>query len=426
MSTFYSIRVHKLSKRYKLGQFAGSRMLRESLVNWCKGLFRREKSVQSTFWALKDISIDIKEGEVLGIIGRNGAGKSTLLKVLSKITFPTSGSLKVNGRVASLLEVGTGFHDELTGRENIFLNGSILGMGKKEIQKQMDAIVSFAGVERFIDTPIKRYSSGMRLRLGFAVAAHLESDILIVDEVLAVGDAGFQKKCLAAMGNLRAKGKTVLFVSHNMLAVENLCSRVIWIDNGQVKQDGEPKEVINAYMTSFAEAQTGYNFEKITSRRGSGDARLTSLEFLNIDREPLKAIRSGDRVVVRFYYNVKNPIAYPIFVFRILTEHGMLITELNTWSIDFEIPRLEPGVGSIDLEIEFLNLMPGRYFITLLLADMGTLDYDVLDNCGTFMVEPSDFYQTGKGIESRFGLIFLPFKWAFNDNGGMRKDPSGE
>src|SRR5206468_10115511 len=199
-----------------------------------------------TIWALKDVSFKVQEGEVLGIIGRNGAGKSTLLKVLSKITYPTSGKMKVNGRLAALLEVGTGFHGELSGRENIFLNGSILGMTRKEIEAKLDAIVSFAGVERFLDTPVKHYSSGMFLRLGFAVAAHLEPDVLLVDEVLAVGDAAFQKKCLNAMDEMRSGGRTVLFVSHNLAAVENLCSRALWIDNGQIRLDGKPKDVIEA------------------------------------------------------------------------------------------------------------------------------------------------------------------------------------
>src|SRR4029077_13066264 len=203
-------------------------------------------------------------------------------KVLSKITYPTSGRVKVRGRVAALLEVGTGFHEELTGRENIFLNGSILGMKKKEVEAKLDAIVDFAGVERFIDTPIKRYSSGMRLRLGFAVAAHLEPDVLIIDEVLAVGDAGFQKKCLDAMEEVRKGGRTVLFVSHNMAAVENLCSRGIWIDNGRIRQDGETSEVIQSYMGSFSEGKrTGFDLDKIQVRRGAGGARLTSLEFFD-------------------------------------------------------------------------------------------------------------------------------------------------
>src|ERR1700686_4251577 len=221
-----SITVEELSKRYELGALQHETQLRDQLVHFLRAPFRR-RAPKEILWALRDVSFKVDEGEVVGIIGRNGAGKSTLLKILSKITYPTSGRVRARGRVASLLEVGTGFHEELTGRENIFLNGSILGMSRKEVERKLDAIVEFSGVERFIDTPIKRYSSGMRLRLGFAGAAQLDPDNLIVDEVLAVGDAQFQKKCLATMGDLRRGGRTVLFVSHNLAAVENLCSRGI-------------------------------------------------------------------------------------------------------------------------------------------------------------------------------------------------------
>ena len=230
-------------------------MIRDRLVNLLKHPLTFHKRNQETLWALRDVSFRVDTGEVVGIIGRNGAGKSTLLKVLSRVTHPTSGTVKVRGRVASLLEVGTGFHEELSGRENIYLNGSILGMTRTEVETKLDAIVAFSGVEKFLETPIKRYSSGMRLRLGFAVAAHLDPDVLIVDEVLAVGDAEFQKKCLGAMQELRGGGRTVLFVSHNMAAVENLCSRGIWIDAGKIRMDGDAKDVIEAYMGSFGSGQ---------------------------------------------------------------------------------------------------------------------------------------------------------------------------
>lgn len=408
-----AVELENISKQYQIGhaQQHGS-MLRETVLSFMKSLFKPDEMTYESLWALKKVSLTIKAGEVVGIIGRNGAGKSTLLKILSKITFPTDGVMKVNGRVAALLEVGTGFHDELTGRENVFLNGSILGMSKAEIIKQMDAIVEFAGVEKFIDTPIKRYSSGMRLRLGFAVAAHLSPDILIIDEVLAVGDAGFQKKCLGAMESLRTAGRTVLFVSHNMAAVENLCSRVIWIDNGEVREDGEAKDIIRAYMASFGEGkEVGFNLAEIRDRRGAGGARLTALELLDQDRNQIKIVRSGDRVVLRFCYEAHTRIAHPIFGIRIYTELGTLVTEINNWMTDFEIPCLNPGSGSIDVEIDFLNLMPGRYRVTLFLGAIGPLFQDLLDHCAILEVEPSDFYKSGKGIESRFGLVFMPFRW---------------
>src|SRR5215213_3721859 len=285
----HAIIVERLSKRYTIGERRDD-LIQERLARWLRRPFTTKSGKPfDTIWALKDISVQVEEGEVLGIVGANGAGKSTFLKVLSRITYPTSGEMKLKGRVAALLEVGTGFHGDLTGRENILLNGSILGMSRKEIARKLDAIVEFAGVEKFLDTPVKRYSSGMYLRLGFAVAAHLEPDVLLVDEVLAVGDAAFQKKCLNAMGQMRSSGRTVLFVSHNMAAVENLCSRALWIDQGQLRLDGDPKEVISAYLTaSAASCSLTADLETVRSRRGNGDARFTRLEFLSSEGTPLQ------------------------------------------------------------------------------------------------------------------------------------------
>lgn len=406
----HSVIVENLTKRYVLGEAEQFGMLRERLIRLLRKPFAAPRE-DSILWALRDVSLQIGQGEIVGIIGRNGAGKSTLLKVLSKITYPTSGRVKVNGRVSSLLEVGTGFHDELTGRENILLNGSILGMQRSEVVKKMDAIMDFAGVTKFIDTPIKRYSSGMRLRLGFAVAAHLEPDILIVDEVLAVGDAGFQKKCLGVMEGLRTSGRTVLFVSHNMAAVENLCSRVIWIDKGQVRQDGDTQTVIKSYMDSFAEGRdSGFDLIPSEDRRGNGQIRFTKVEYFGLDRKPLKLIRSGDSVIARMHYVCKQRAANPAFVFRIHTMLGTMAVEMNTWMTDTEIPYLNPGEGYMDLEIDFLNLTPGRYMVSLEVGAMG-LCYDRLDYCGTMEIDTSDYYGSGKGIESRFGLMFLPIRW---------------
>jgi lipopolysaccharide transport system ATP-binding protein len=282
-----------LSKRYRLGEYSADTQIREAIMRTITKLTRREAEPEQTIWAVRDVSFEVQNGEVLGIIGRNGAGKSTLLKLLSRITYPTSGSLKARGRISSLLEVGTGFHEELTGRENIFLNGSILGMKKKEIERRLDEIVEFSGIDRFIDTPIKRYSSGMRLRLGFAVAAHLSPDILLVDEVLAVGDADFQKKCLNAMEGLRTSGRTVLFVSHNMAAVENLCSRCIWMDGGRIRADGEARAIVGDYMKTFAQASTGsVDLENIESRSGNGEGKFTHIEFMNGAGETSNYIRS--------------------------------------------------------------------------------------------------------------------------------------
>ncbi|WP_217921338.1 ABC transporter ATP-binding protein [Miltoncostaea oceani] len=243
-----ALRVDGIGKRYRLGEANGYRTLREGIASL--GRRRRHVARESSaeMWALRDVTFDVRSGEVVGVIGRNGAGKSTLLKVLSRITEPTEGEARVTGRVGALLEVGTGFHPELTGRENILLNGAILGMRRADIRRNLDAIVAFAEIERFLDTPVKRYSTGMQMRLAFAVAAHLEPEILVIDEVLAVGDAEFQRKCLGRMGNVAREGRTVLFVSHNMAAVESLCDRVLWLEGGRVVADGPAGDVVSRYL----------------------------------------------------------------------------------------------------------------------------------------------------------------------------------
>ena len=412
----HSITVERVSKQYRLGE-VDSDLLYERLIDWLKHpLHRHGTRKREAIWALKDVCLEVEQGEVLGIIGRNGAGKSTLLKVLSRITYPTSGSMKVNGRIAALLEVGTGFHGDLTGRENVFLNGSILGMTRKEITAKLDAIVSFAGVESFLDTPVKRYSSGMFLRLGFAVAAHLEPDVLVVDEVLAVGDAAFQKKCLNAMDEMRSGGRTVVFVSHNVAAVENLCSRAVWIDNGEVRLDGRPRDVIEAYMATNAEAsRLAADLSRIQNRRGNGDARFTKLEFLNADAEPLKYLSSGDRVILRLHYEAVTHISRPDFEIGIYTDLGMLLTKFSTFT-DYQITSISPGQGHLDLVIDCFSFLPGRYYLSLWLKIQGPTYFDVLEHCLQFDVESSDFYGSGKGISRYFGLVFLPCQWRLLHN----------
>jgi lipopolysaccharide transport system ATP-binding protein len=407
-----SIWVDHVSKEYHLGKMSQETMLRERLTNFLKNPFAKQSAAAETLWALRDVTFSIKQGEVVGIIGRNGAGKSTLLKVLSKITYPTSGRVNVRGRVASLLEVGTGFHEELTGRENIFLNGSILGMKQREVEAKLDQIIEFAGVERFIDTPIKRYSSGMRLRLGFAVAAHLDPDVLIVDEVLAVGDAGFQKKCLNVMEDLRNGGRTVLFVSHNMAAVENLCSRGIWIDSGRVRQDGATYEVIRSYLSSFVESQqSASDLRGAQSRQGNGEIQYTGMAFLTIEGQPQLVTRSGDSIRLRFYYHAKKSIPYPSFGFRLLTEMGTLVTDTSTWHHSLDIPEIAPGNGYLDLEIDYLNLLPGRYDFSLWITGLSQVVYDGVEHCAKLEVELANVYRSGRQIDGRSGIVFFPQKW---------------
>lgn len=405
-----AITVEKLWKRYNLGQLhQQNTMLREAIVN---AVTRREKKKDGGFiWALNDVNLEVAEQEVVGIIGRNGAGKSTLLKVLSRITYPTRGSIEVKGQMASMLEVGTGFHQELTGRENIYLNGSIMGMKKKQTDRKIDEIVEFAGVEKFIDTPIKRYSSGMRLRLGFAVAAHLDPDVLLVDEVLAVGDAAFQKKCLDTMDDMQRGGRTVLFVSHNMAAIESLCSRVIWIDGGRVVADGETRQIIQDYMATFATAGQGQaDLAKIESRGGNGHGRITGFEIFDTDGNLKTLICSGDAMTMRVYFTIHEPIADLHVGVTFTNDLGALVTGINNWMSGDAITNIGVGKYYIDLDLDMINLMPNNYHLTLWLKTAGQ-EFDVLENCVTLEIETSDYYGSGRGINSRFGQIFLPGRW---------------
>jgi lipopolysaccharide transport system ATP-binding protein len=293
------IKVDKISKKYSIGAFA-SGSLRESLVDKWHKLFRYNNNDSNTFWALKDISFEVKKGDILGIIGKNGAGKSTLLKILSKITEPTSGRAEITGIVSSLLEVGTGFHPELTGRENIFLNGTILGMTRREVRTKFDEIVDFSGIEKFIDTPVKHYSSGMYVRLAFAVAAHLEPEILIIDEVLAVGDAEFQKKCLGKMKDVAGQGRTILFVSHNMSAISSLCDKALLLNQGSIISKGICDEVINHY----------YSLNKYTKILDQGNTlknevvRLLSVKIINSLNKETEIINIGEKSGVEIKYQI--------------------------------------------------------------------------------------------------------------------------
>jgi lipopolysaccharide transport system ATP-binding protein len=409
--SYQALQVSGVSKRYRLGEYSTDTSLREAIMETIRRIGRRQREQEQFVWALKDVSFDVQQGEVLGIVGRNGAGKSTLLKLLSRITHPTAGSLKVRGRLASLLEVGTGFHDELTGRENIYLNGSILGMKRNEIDRRLEEIVDFSGVRQFVDTPIKRYSSGMRLRLGFAVAAHLSPEILLVDEVLAVGDADFQKKCLDTMDGLRSSGRTVLFVSHNMAAVESLCSRCIWIEAGKLRADGDARSIVSEYMRTFAQSSAGtVNLEKIESRTGNGAGRFTHMEFLNEAGETTNYLRSGDRITLRLHYRAHQELRDLVVGINIHNEYGTLVAASNNWATGDDIPIVEPGEGYADFEIDCLYLLPGRYFLSLWLGKWSNL-HDVLKNCISFDVEPSDYYGSGRGIDGSFGLMFFPSRW---------------
>lgn len=301
------IKVENLGKRYKIGQKTAYnyRSFRDVLANTFK--FKKDKKTKSEFWALKDVSFEIGQGEVVGIIGRNGAGKSTLLKILSRITEPTKGYAKIRGRVGSLLEVGTGFHPELTGRENIYLNGSILGMKRREITKKFDEIVDFAEVEKFIDTPVKHYSSGMYVRLAFAVAAHLEPEILIVDEVLAVGDVAFQKKCLSKISNIAKEGMTILFVSHNLAAIRAICKRAIQLQNGQVLIDDSAENSVNHYLKNGVASKAIITWSEETAPQ-SPELRFAQAYITNSERELINTIDIRKGFVLNLEYQILKPI----------------------------------------------------------------------------------------------------------------------
>lgn len=330
-----AIKVENLAKRYRIGLKEELHdTISGSFAAWIKSPlsnFRRVQKLskfdenghsEDIIWALKDVSFEVSEGEIVGIIGRNGAGKSTLLKILARITEPTSGKAFVNGRVASLLEVGTGFHPELTGRENIFLNGTILGMTKQEIERKFDEIVDFSEIEKFIDTPVKRYSSGMRVRLAFAVAAHLEPEILLVDEVLAVGDTGFQKKCLGKIGEVAGEGRTVLFVTHNMSTLSSLCKRTLLLNNGQKKSDGPTSSIVKEYLSLNSTKSTGNHGEVYFHNKDSADRPfvLHALRTLDEKGNKRKDFMNSESVIVEFEFSVLEEIPHLMVGFDLKTE----------------------------------------------------------------------------------------------------------
>ena len=408
-----TIVVDNVSKQYRIGEQQHGAMLRETLMQALRRPFRSAPKAPPSVWALRDVSLAVEEGEIVGLIGRNGAGKTTLLKLLARITYPTAGNISVRGRIASLVEVGTGFHQELTGRENIYLNGSILGLRKKEIDQRFDDIVEFAGVSTFIDTPLKRYSSGMRLRLGFAVAAHLSPDVLLVDEVLSVGDVDFQRKCLAALDNVRGGSRTVLFVSHNLEAVEQLCPRTIWIDHGRIRQDGNSREVIAAYLASVSDAhQASLDLAQEEHRSGSGEIRYIGLEYLDLNKQPKAVVRSGEALIIRLHYTVHSAVQKPHFGVKLHTELGTLVSHLNTWNTGFDVPNLVPGVGFIDLTIDCLNLTPGRYYLSLWIESLGAeQSYDLLEHSVVLDIDTPNVSQSGRQFDHRSGFVFFPCSW---------------
>jgi lipopolysaccharide transport system ATP-binding protein len=418
-----AIRVENLSKQYRIGAPQPRyKTIRESLMN---GLTVPVRRLRSTFqpsnlqpandnyvWALKDVSFNVKQGEVVGIIGRNGAGKSTLLKILSRITEPTEGRAEVYGRVGSLLEVGTGFHPELTGRENIYLNGAILGMKKAEIERKFDEIVAFAEVEKFIDTPIKHYSSGMYVRLAFAVAAHLEPEILLVDEVLSVGDAAFQKKCLGKMGEVAKRGRTVLFVSHNMTAILNLCSEAFLISYGALLTKGPTHATVLHYLQTVQSA-TSEDLAPHRERRGHGRVRFSRILILDTNGRTINHAMSGQSVRIVLEYRSQLEDTLPNCRVSIAVEDlfGQPLFVCSTEMARDQPTSLSPN-GTVHCVIPRLPLSQGRYYLTLFLEVNHEIE-DWLQSAASLNVVDGDFFESGRQYpEGWQGKgVLVPHEW---------------
>ena len=422
MST--AIEFENISKQYRLGLVSTGTLSHDLNRFWQTKVLRREdpylkvgevndrahKGASEYVWALKDINFKVEQGDVVGIIGRNGAGKSTLLKLLSRVTAPTTGTIRARGRIASLLEVGTGFHPEMTGRENIYMNGAIMGMTRAEITRKLDEIVDFSGCERYLDTPVKRYSSGMTVRLGFAIAAHLEPEILVVDEVLAVGDAEFQKKAIGKMQDVsRGEGRTVLFVSHNMGAVKNLCKRGIVLDQGQVAFDGDIGTAIDNYLNKN-------KINSIYSRRFEKNLNLNfnfeEIELLVNDRAPSEMIDVFDKITFRLKYSLKNNDDGKCIYFIIEKDQTPLIFLIDTTDNQNLLQCRKKGQYIAEFDLPTPILKAGHYSISLRYTQPKVQDFQRIENCLSFDVSLISRPEYDAGYaQNRDGLIALAPQW---------------
>lgn len=369
----------------------------------------RRRSVSDEFWALQDVSFQVAEGSTFGLIGENGSGKSTMLKCIANILRPDKGSLKVHGKISALLELGAGFHPELSGRENVFLNGAILGLGQKELRKRFDEIVDFAGIGEFIDEPVKNYSSGMYVRLGFSVAINVDPDVLLIDEVLAVGDESFQRKCNEKFAELKASGKTIILVSHGMASVHNLCDRVAWFDHGRIKMIDAARAVVDEY-TGNVQIDRQVDAETGNTRWGSGENTIERVEILNGFGQSVSRVRSGDPTTIRFHYAMRDPIERPVFGMAIHTLDGTHVTGPNTRDANY-FPAELSGRGHIDLAFDKLLLLPGTYDLSCSLYDYHCLHaYDFRHKMLRFDVERGP-------VHEEYGLVSLGGVWQVGDSG---------
>lgn len=420
------IEIENLWKEYRLGVI-GHGTLAQDLQSWwarLRGkedpnakiasiLSGQEKQVDGDhFWALRDLNLEVKQGEVLGIIGKNGAGKSTFLKVLSRVTAPTRGNIRVRGRIASLLEVGTGFHPELTGRQNVFMNGTILGMSRQEISNKFDEIVDFSGVETFIDTPVKRYSSGMYVRLAFAVAAHLEPEILIVDEVLAVGDTEFQKKCIGKMKEVSGQGRTVLFVSHNLATIEKLCSKVTVLSDGKVWFSSENIEEAITEYEKISVPSAGSTLAERTDRTGEGRVRLVDFTVTGRDGHSLERVRTGQAINFNFEYKViDRSIEYKdaVFALSLYSRNGNALSMLGNHLSGQEIEICRES-GVVTCCIDKLPLTSGYYDINLIVRNNDIIEDYVLSAYKLDVAE-GDYYNSGGSLKYSPGSVMIDCSW---------------
>ena len=416
MSAETVIQLKHVAKEYSARRNAPAGTLAEALTfrPRKKRLTADDSKKPMSIRALRDIHLDITAGQAVGVIGKNGAGKTTLLKILSRITPPTQGTITIQGRTSSLLQVGTGFHPELTGRENTFLNGAILGLRRGEIRQRFDDIVSFSEIGRFIDMPIKRYSSGMYVRLAFAIAAHLEPDILLIDEVLAVGDAAFQKKCLQKMEGISRSGQTLLFVSHNLSAVQKLCTRCIVLDGGTVQYDGDPKNAVEYYFSQIIEKnQEERDLAESASRPGDGRARFRKIRIRNSDETDRSIVLSGEPLTFELHLQIHQKIITPRIAISIKNNSGQTIARCYTWESVSEIQPLEKDV-IIRCRIASLPLLAGDFYLSVWLNENGNT-IDLVDYATHFQVRNNDIYGTGREPDNRYaGHFLIPHSWEFH------------